>query len=103
MASNSPLCFFVNRKVISAGKHFLSTLEDLVVSNEENKELLVSTISKFSIPEEDKDLLVSILGQGNPLSQAIVKQLRKRTLDHVNEAAREINMEFDNYKIEIKA
>ena len=102
-ASSSPLCYSVNKKIIFIGKGVLSLFEDLIVRNQAAKESLVETIQKLKITEEEKDLFVSILGQSDPLNFKDSSQIRKRILDLVNEAARELTTEFDNYKIEIKA
>lgn len=87
------LLFAVRRNITALFKSFVVTLEDITADHDDALLKLHASLP----PEYKKHVELA-----DYLSEAKCERLRKKVLDHGNDAYRSIEEEFKKYKVEFK-
>lgn len=99
--NKGPLEFLAHKKLINAGKVCLELLEDLELDYNDSQNKLLETIEKFPLDTKEMELLKQIVYTGSIFTDNKKSILRKRILDVVNNASREMEEEFKKYNISL--
>lgn len=105
MKAGDVLRFAATRKITLQYKKYLDLLADLKADSEAQTNRLKDALSviEYSLKQEGKHVPLLIhLKQSDWFDEEKLKRLRKQVLDFGNDLNRELELEFNNYEINIK-